>query len=414
MSEYIVKRQFKSSLTTGIVAVVICFFIAVIYWPIWGLLVKTLASSLAWQGIQAVDAKVAAKYFTVVAEGTFFWMVINAWIWLTLIFGNYGKTYLTDRQPGAGVWYTLVGFLVGIVGFLILVGFIGIWWKPFNLAILFTPSTAAEVQFAIEGWETSNFYALPVIIAQIPFVALFHKWPFAGNIKAPWDGFGVMMTGTVAALLVWFAMFIPSLMKLSIDGHAAVIQPLGSWPAVLAFCQAFIWWFLIPAEGGEHYPMKAFTQKQPYMGFVGLAIALVMGFVTPALLRPIIGPLNLVPGTPVDLIIASLELSCVVVLLMWHHLFDDYPTAQMIPNQATRLLTRLAIWLVLGGTFGVVWLKTFKMLPFAGNDLGWGYPVMGILAGQFAILMVFVYYNTFFDKWPLVRKQSILKGSRQA
>ncbi len=29
---------------------------------------------------------------------------------------------------------------------------------------------------------------------------------------------------------------------------------------------------------------------------------------------------------------------------------------------------------------------------------------MGILAGQFVFLMCFLYYNTFFDKWPLVRK----------
>lgn len=409
MTEFVVKRKFQSILTTGIVAVAICFVVALIYWPIWGMIVKAVGMALAGDGLKLVDAKVVTKYLVVLAEGTFFWMVINAWIWHTLIFGNYGKYSQGELQPRAGIRYSLLGLVSGIAGFLILVGFIGIWWKPFNLAILFTPKTAAEVLLAIEGWEVSNFYVLPVIIAQIPLVALFHKWPFAGNIKAPWDGFGVMMTGTAAALIVWMAVFIPSLMKLSAGGHVITGQPLGSWPAVLAFCQAFIFFFLLPVEGLEGYPMKLFAKKQPHMGLVGLAIAFSMGLIMPALLRPLVAPLNLLPGAPVDLIVASLELSVVVTMLMWHHLFDDYPTAQMVPDLKTRIFARLAIWIGLGAVLGVLWIKTFKLLPFGGNDLGMGYPVMGILAGQFALLMVFLYMNTFFDKWPLVKKVPVDK-----
>jgi len=404
MSEYVVKRQFKGILSTGVAAVVLCFVVALIYWPIWGMLVKAFGTALAIEGLKAVDAKVASKYMAVLAEGTFFWMVINAWIWQTLIFGNYGKNYFTDRQPGMGIWYALVGLVSGILGFLILIGFLGIWWKPFSLAVLFMPHTAEEVLLAIEGWEAGNFYVLPVIICQIPLVSLFHKWPFAGNIKAPWDGFGVMMTGSVFALIVWFAMFIPSFWKLSLGGHVIVSQPMGSWPAVLAFCQAFIFWFLVPAEGGEHYPMKMFTKKQPYMGLVGLAIALLMSWLTPMAFRAFMAPMDLLPGVPLDVQVASLELSVVIFMLTWHHLFDDWPTAAIVPDPVRRFWTRMAIWVSGGLVYGMIWLKTFKYLPFAGNDLGMGFPVMGVLAGQFALLMVFLYMNTFFDKWPLVKK----------
>ncbi|MEG3071928.1 MAG: hypothetical protein RQM92_14780 [Candidatus Syntrophopropionicum ammoniitolerans] len=101
------------------------------------------------------------------------------WIWQTLIMGNYGKTALTSKQPFAGIWYTIVAWLAGIVMFILIIGFLGIWWKPFSLGLLFLPKTAEEVYLAIEGWEVANFFALPVIMAQIPFVSLFQKWPFA-------------------------------------------------------------------------------------------------------------------------------------------------------------------------------------------------------------------------------------------
>jgi hypothetical protein len=404
MNQYVVQRRFQSPLATGIAASAICFVITLVYWPIWGILAKAIITSFAGQGLREVDANVSANYIKVFAEGVFFWLVINAWIWQTLIFGNYGKTRLTERQPWAGIWYSAVAFASGTAGFLVLVGFLGIWWKPFNFAVLFCPKNAEEVKLAIEGWEVTNFYALAVILAQIPFVSLFQKWPFANNIKSPWDGYGVMMASTVAALLVWFAMIIPSLMKLSLGEHAAVVKPMGSWPTFVASCQAFIWLAILPAEGGEQYPMKLFARKQPYMAFSGLAVALVMAFAVPALLRSIVGPLDLLPGAPVDLVVASLLLSLIVVTLLWHHLFDDFPSAQRVPNQTARILIRIAIWMGLAGILGITWLKTFKSLPFGANDFGLGFPTMGVLAGQFAFLMPVLYFNTFFDKWPLVRK----------
>jgi AAT family amino acid transporter len=413
MTEYIVKRRFENPLVTGMLLTVICFVVTLVYWPIWGMLVKTIASGLAGSGLQSVDAPTAAKYLGVFTEGTFFWMVINAWIWLFLVFGNYGKNYFGDRQPLAGIWYSCVGLVAGIIGFLVLVGFSGIWWKPFSLAILFTPKTAEEVRLAIEGWEVSNFYAVPVIIGQISYVALFQKWPFAGNIKAPWDGFGAMMTSTVFALIIWFAMFIPSLMSgLSLGGHSILVKPFGGWPTFLAFCQTFIFMFLIPAEGGERYPQKLFAQNQPYAGFIGLIIAIVAALAIPPVLRMIVSPFDLLPGAPPDLVVASLVLSSVTFLLLWHHLFDDYPSAAIVPNAALRFFSRLAIWLVGGVLLGVIWLKTFKVLPFGGNNMGMGYSAMGVLAGQFAFMMVFLYCNTFFDKWPLVRKIPVAAESK--
>jgi hypothetical protein len=404
MTQYVVKRRFQSLILTGITAALMCFAVALIYWPLWGSITKAIISRLAGTGLAQVDPKTTAKYFACFAEATFFWLVINAWIWHSLIFGGYGKTKVTERQPGAGIWYALVGVLSGLVGFLLIVGFPGIWWKPFSFGILFTPQTAEQVHMAIEGWEASNFYALCVIMVQIPFVSLLQKWPFAGNIKAPWDSFGVMMMATTAALIAWIAMIIPSLMALKLGEEAAVMKPMGSWPTFVAFCQSFIWTCLIPAEGGEQYPMRFFAKKQPYMALAGFIIALAMGFIIPAVLRPIVTGLNLLPGAPVDLVVASLMLSVIVCTLLWHHVFDDYPTAQMVPNQAARVLIRIGTWLVLGFGLGTVWVRAFKMLPFGGNDLGRGIPTMGILAGQFGYLMVFLYYNTFFDKWPLVKK----------
>lgn len=54
-----------------------------------------------------------------------------------------------------------------------------------------------------------------------------------------------------------------------------------------------------------------------------------------------------------------------------------------------------------------VFLKVYTFLPYGANNMGLGYPTMGILAGQFAFLMVVLYMNTVFDKFPLVRKEEI-------
>ena len=276
---------------------------------------------------------------------------------------------------------------------------------------MFTPKTIADVKLAYEGWEAANFYALAVIIAQIPFASLFQKWPFAGKATQPTEGLGVLAISTAAAWIVWMALIVPSLMKLSLDEHQIVTQPFGSWPGFLAFCQAFIIFFLMPAEGGEQYPMKLFAKKQPLMGIIGLLIALAAGFMVPPIVRSIITPLNLVPGVPADILVSSLELSIVIFLLTWHHLFDDYPGPQVVTNTAARIFIRIAIWFGGGSLFGILWLKTFTKLPYGANNLGMGFPTMGILGGQFALLMTVLFLNTFFDKWPLVRKQVVLDSA---
>lgn len=408
--EYITRRRFDSLLATGIAGVAICFLYAVIYWPVWATLAKVLITTTAAAGLQAADPALAKKFIAAFAEGTFFWCSISAWIWQTLIFGNYGKYHLSPVQPLAGIWYTLLSFVCGIGAFLVLVGFLGLWWKPFSLGVMLFPANLDELKLALEGWEASNFYVLPVIIAQIPFVSLFQKKPWAGNLKPPLDGLAVMMTSSVFALIVWVGIFVPSFMHLELGGHHITAQPFGSWPAVLAFCQGFIFWFLIPAEGGEGYPYKLFTGRQPWMGIIGLAMALIAGgFLTPAFYLSLIKSFNINPGVNPHVTAASLELSLIVAMLCWHHLFDDYPSASQEPNLAKRIIIRVLTWLVLGTAFGFAWLKVYPVLPFAGNDLGMGFPVMGILAGQFALLMVFLYFNTFFDKWPLVHKEAVPK-----
>lgn len=408
MAEYIIKRTFKSSLGTGIASFLTCLVLAMILWPIWSIVMKAIFTTFASQGLALAEPKLAAKLIGAMVEGSFFWMIINTWIWQTLIMGNYGKTKFTDKQPWAGLWYVLIACLFGIVAFIVLIGFIGIWWRPFNLSLMFMPKTAADVALALEGWEASNFFALAVILAQIPFASLLHRWPFAGTSKQPTEGLGTLAFSTLVTYIVWLALIVPSFLHPTIGEHHITSQPFGSWPAFVAFCQAFVIFSIMPAEGAENYPMKLFAKKQPYMAIVGFIIALAAGFIIPPAIKSIIEPLNLVPKTPPYVIVASLELSIIVFMLAWHHLFDDYPSAELIPNTAYRVLTRVAIWVVGGVIYGVIWLKTFTLLPIGANNLGMGFPTMGILAGQFAFLMTLLLFNTFFDKWPYVRKSVFL------
>ena len=407
MTEYITKRTFKSSLWTGLASILTCLALAMILWPIWSLVAKWIFTAMASQGLNAAGAAPAAQLIGAMVEGSFFWMVINTWIWQTLIMGGYGKYKFTEKQPWAGLWYMLVAWFFGIVGFVVLIGFIGLWWKPFNFGIMFTPKTAADVALAFEGWEAANFFALAVIVAQIPFASLLHRWPFAGTSKQPTEGLGTLAFSTGITYLFWLGCIVPSFLHLSIGEHTVTSQPLGSWPAFVAFCQAFVLLAIMPAEGAENYPMKLFAKKQPWMAIIGFIIALAAGFLIPPVLKSIIEPMNLVPGTPVYVIVASLELSVIVFMLAWHHLFEDWPNATIVKNTAWRVLARVAIWLVGGSIYGVLWLKTFKSLPIGANSMGMGFTTMGILAGQFAFLMAILLFNTFFDKWPFVRKQVV-------
>ncbi|KUO73716.1 MAG: hypothetical protein APF81_02095 [Desulfosporosinus sp. BRH_c37] len=401
------KRIFNSQLGTGFAALIFCAILSLLIWPIWSMVMKTVFIGIAGEGLNAAGPKLAAQLLGAMVEGSCFWMIVISWIVLTLGNGLYGKYKFTERQPWAGLWYTIFGWFFGMVAFFVLINFLGIWWKPFNLAIMFTPKTAEDVQLAFEGWEAANFYVLACIIVQAPLATLFHKWPFAGNAKAPTDGFGTMALGTLVTWIVWMALIVPSFFKLSIGEHLVVLQPFGSWPAFVAFCQAFIIFFIIPAEGGELYPMKLFAKKQPLMGIIGLIIALAAAFIVPPVLKSIVGPLNLVPGMPPDVVVASLELSVVVMIFAWHHLFDDFPSAQLVSNTAARVLLRAAIWFGGGAIYGVLWLKTFMKLPVGSNNMGMGFPTMGILAGQFVLLATVLFLNCYFDKWPFVRKQSV-------
>ncbi|MBM4764281.1 hypothetical protein [Bacillus sp. B15-48] len=415
MEEYVIKRRIKHPLLMGSVVFLACIVFTVIYWPIWGLLVDGIATRLAGTGLALADPAVANSYVVAFAEGTFFWMIINGWCWTALVFGLYGKYKRSNLQPYAGLRYLGITMLIGAVAFIVFAGFLGMWWKPFSFSILFTPQTAEQVQLAIMGWNAINFFSLAILICNLPAVAVFHKWPFAGNLKAPWDGFGVFMFGTVAALILWIAMIVPSFMKFSLLGEEIVSQPFGTWPGFVAFAQGFLFMMLIPAEGGEGYPNKLFAKKQPLQAIFGLILAIISGFVLPKIVASIIAPFDLLPGQPVELVTASLILSWVLVMLTWHHLFDDYPGANLVSNTAARVLARVAIFIVVGSIVGVVWLKTFHLLPFGSNDFGLGFPGMGVIAGQFAWIMPVVIVNTFFDKWPFayrVRKEKPLEGKK--
>lgn len=405
------RRTFNHPLALGVASIAFCFAFSWVFWPLWALSAKALILTTAATGLAQVPPAVAAKFGGLFADATFFWIVIVAWIWQWLIFGGYGRTWLTDRQPWAGLWYSGVALLTGIAGFLVLVALPGLWWKPFSLGILFASASAAEVKLALEGWEASNFYSLACIVVQAGYVAIFQKWPFAGKIEAPWDGFGAMMTSTVFALLFWFAMIIPGLMDVSVTGQAAVTKPFGSFASFIAFCQGFILVSLIPAEGGERFPGSLFSAKQPVAGFATFVLALAAGFLLPPLLRPVVVALDLLPTAPADLVVASLVLSVIVVMLLWHHLFDDYPGADRVRSRRARVTIRIAIWIVAGGVYGVVWLKAYTLVPWGANDLGFGVPGAGVLAGQFVFLTLALWFNTFFGKWPLVRRPRDLLGA---
>ena len=196
---------------------------------------------------------------------------------------------------------------------------------------------------------------------------------------------------------------VPSFMTLQIDGVAITSAPFGGWPTALAWCQLFIFFFLIPAEGGEGYPQKLVTTKQPWGGFIGLGIAVAGAFIFLPILRSILTPLaNSVDIAP-DLAVASFTLTIINVLLTWHHHFDDYPNKDMIPSAFPRIMAQLAIVIVVGSILGVIWIKTVQLWPFGGNDLGMGHPMLGIMGGQFVYMMPMLFMNTFFDKWPMAK-----------
>ena len=318
-----------------------------------------------------------------------------------MLFRSYAKT---TKQPQAGLRYTGLAFLSGIVGFAIFVTFLGLWWEPFSWQVLFRPVDDTQALLAIKGWAAINFFALSVILAQIPLVSLFGKYPFSKYSKEPWSvAFGTLSLGLFLALFNWIFFIVPSFMTLQIDGVTVTSQPFGSWPTALAWCQLFIFFFLIPAEGGEGYPQKLVTTKQPWSGIIGLIIAAGGAFIFLPILRGLLTPLAESVGIAPDLAVASFVLTIINVLLTWHHHFDDYPNKELMPNALGRILAQLVIVVIVGAILGILWIKYLHIWPFGGNDLGLGHPMLGIMGGQFVYMMPMLFMNTFFDKWPMAK-----------
>ncbi|MEI8354498.1 MAG: hypothetical protein WCG31_00120 [Deltaproteobacteria bacterium] len=103
MTENNTVRVLKNQPGTGFAALILCFAASMILWPLCSTVAQALFSALASQGLAAAGPLLAGKLVGAMVEGSFFWMVINTWIWLTLIMGNYGKTRFTEQQPLAGL-----------------------------------------------------------------------------------------------------------------------------------------------------------------------------------------------------------------------------------------------------------------------------------------------------------------------
>ncbi|MEG2707886.1 MAG: hypothetical protein RR968_02015 [Vagococcus sp.] len=404
MSEFVMKKRIKHPLLSGLLSVVVIVLVASIGWILWSNIWKMIILAIGGSAISSLSPEVQGHFLKESVEGTFFWIVISTWVWFTLNMGNYGKYTKTTKQPQAGLRYTGLAFLSGIVGFALFVTFLGIWWEPFSWQVLFRPVDEAQAHLAIKGWSAINFFALSVILAQIPLASLFGKYPFSKHSKEPWSvAFGTLSLGLFLALFNWITFIVPSFISLQTEGVAVTTQPFGAWPTALAWCQLFIFFFLIPAEGGEGYPQKLITSKQPYSGLIGLGIATGLAFLLLPVLRSVLTPLAESVQIAPDLAVASFVLTIINVLLTWHHHFDDYPNKELVPSVAGRVLAQLGIVIVIGAILGVLWIKYVGLWPFGGNDLGLGHPMLGIMGGQFVYMMPMLFMNTFFDKWPVAK-----------
>lgn len=407
MKEYVMKKRWENPIVSGLMSVLVVLVVASLGWVIWSQVFKGIFAAIAGAPLASADAALRDKFLLDAVEGSYFWLIISTWVWFTLDLGNYGKYKKTTKQPQAGLYYLGLALLVGVVAFFVFTGFIGLWLKPFSWDVLFTPANADEIQLAIKGWGATNFFALAVIIGQISVVSLFQKYPFSKYTKDSWAvAFGTLFFTFLLALLVWLALIFPSYfpnLVLGDTGLAVSSQPMGSWATVLAWAQIFIFLFLLPAEGGELFPQKLVTAKQPWSGLVGLAIAFLGAWILRPLISSAMTPMAESLGIAPDLATAALVLTCINVLLTWHHHFFDFPSTEKQPNQVARLLTRLAIVVVGGVLLGLFWMNSQKYLPFGGNDLGLGHPMLGLMGGQFVYMMPMLFMNTFFDKWPVMK-----------
>lgn len=402
MEKFTMKKRISNPLLSGLVSVLFVILVATVGWILWSNIWKLVFVAIGGSAISGLAPEIHAHFIKEAVEGTFFWMIIIPWVWFTLNLGNYGKNKKTMKQPQAGFRYLGIALLTGLISFAIFVSLVGIWWEPFNWQVLFRPAGEAQALLAIKGWQAVNFFALSVILMQIPLVSLFDKYPFSKYSKDEWSiSFGTLFLGLFLAVLNWIFFIVPSFFSLQVDGVAITTAPFGDWSTALAWCQLFIFFFLLSAEGAEGYPRKFVTMKQPWSGIVGLIISIAGASIALPLLREALTPLAESLEIAPDLAVASFALTIINVMLTWHHLFDDYPNKEMMPSTAKRILIQFAIVIIGGSVLGIFWLKTLHLWPFGGNDLGLGHPMLGILGGQFVYMLPMVYINTFFDKWPM-------------
>ncbi|UUV99783.1 hypothetical protein [Vagococcus luciliae] len=402
MENIVIAKRIKHPLLSGIVSVIFLILFASAGWIIWSNVWQLVIGLVGGESVNNLSTEIQGHFFKESVEGTFFWLVISTWVWFSLNLGNYGKHTRNLTHLKTGIRYTLMAFLVGIIGFSLFVTFLGLWWEPFSWQVLFRPENDVQALLAIKGWSAINFFALSVILTQIPLVSLFGKYPFSQYSQSDWSiSFGTLFLGLFLALFNWIVFIVPSFFQLQIDGVAITQIPFGSWSTAIAWCQLFIFFFLLPAEGAEGYPQKLFTTRQPISGLIGLAIAVIGAFVMLPILSQLLTPLATEIGIDPDLAVASFVLTIINVLLTWHHHFDDYPNKEVVPSAWKRIVIQLIIVITIGSVLGILWLKTLQLWPFGGNHLGLGHPMLGILGGQFVYMMPMLFMNTFFDKWPM-------------
>lgn len=405
MTEFINKRRFDNEFVNGIVSFISVFIIANIFWVVFSQIFNFIFTLISGSALANLSPDLAAGWRTVAVEGAFFWLVITPWIWMALNLGNPGKYDKGYSQPMVGIRYFFRSMLWGLIAFLVFTIFLGFWWEPFSLTYIFRPENDAAAAIAIKSFTALNFFALASILAQIPAVSLFGKWPaqlFTDDPKA--IGFINFSLSLAVAILVWLGIMIPGFMEpLEFMGQAITRNPWGGWHGELAWFQLFILLFLIPAEGFGLYPQRFVTTKQPWSGLVGFAIALAGAFILHPVLRSILQPIADAAGVADgDLMVASFALGVINALLTWHQLFKDYPSLEKAGgNEAKRHLTQLAYVLVFGTIAGLVWPFIYKSLPLAGNDLGLGHPTLGLIAGHFVYMMPMLFTGTGFDLWPI-------------
>ena len=201
MDNYTMKKKISNPLLSGIISFILILVIASVGWIIWSNVWKFIILAIGGSAVSSLSPEVQGHFLKEAVEGTFFWIVISTWVWFTLNMGNYGKYAKTTQQPQAGTRYTLWAFLSGIAGFAFFVTFLGLWWEPFSWQVLFRPGSEAQALLAIKGWSAINFFALSVILAQIPLVSVFGKYPFSKYSKEPWTvAIGTLTLGLLLAL----------------------------------------------------------------------------------------------------------------------------------------------------------------------------------------------------------------------